>query len=212
MDFPEQVIAYAEEPLTRQIILSMLKDYKRPYDKISELVKKGMLIPVKRGIYAPGPKLKIPGPEPMLLANHILGPSYVSMETALSHWGMIPEKVFEITSVTIRASKTYRTQTGRFSYIHLPLPYYAFGIQQVALTQKQTVLIASPEKALCDKIICTPGLLLRSISRTLKTLTEDLRIDEDSLRKLDLNQIRAWRNNAPKNESIDILVRTIQQL
>jgi len=85
------------------------------------------------------------------------------MESALSHWGLIPERVYEISSVTTQNSKIYKTSVGRFSYIHVPLPYYSFGIQQVELTKKQRVMMATPEKALCDKIITTPGILLRSI-------------------------------------------------
>ena len=82
MEFNDAIQEYAEEPITRQLILSLLRDYKRPYDKINELVKQDILTPVKRGIFVPGPRLKMAGPEPFLLANHILGPSYISRESA----------------------------------------------------------------------------------------------------------------------------------
>ena len=163
MDFREAIREYEEQPITKQLLFDLLKEYKRPYDKITELVKQGILAPVKRGIYVPGPNLNVIIPESFLLANHLLGPSYISMESALSHWGLIPERVYEISSVTTQNSKIYKTSVGRFSYIHVPLPYYSFGIQQVELTKKQRVMMATPEKALCDKIITTPGILLRSI-------------------------------------------------
>lgn len=162
MEFLEAIRDYAEQPITKQVILDLLKDYKRPYDKIAELVKQGILVLVRRGVYIPGPKLNIAKPEAFLLANHLLGPSYVSLESALSYWGFIPEKVYETSSVTTQKSAVYQTAAGRFSYIHIPLPYYSFGIQQVELTKKQTVLMATPEKALCDKIIATSGIILRS--------------------------------------------------
>jgi hypothetical protein len=209
MEFRESIQAYAEEPLTRQIVLDLLKDYQRPNDKINELVKNGDLTAVKNGLYIPGPKSKITGPEPFLIANHLRGPSYVSMETALSYWGMVPERVYETSSVTIKNSKTYTTPAGRFRYFHAPLPYYSFGIKSVALTAKQVVLVASPEKALCDKIVMTPGILLRSTKQTHAFLVEDLRIDEDMLMKLDRKEIASWASNAPKGSSIHMLTKTL---
>lgn len=212
MDFREAIQPYAEEPLTLQVLLDLLKEYKRPYDKINELVKKGMLLPVKKGFYIPGPGLGIARPESFLVANHLWGPSYVSLETALSYWGCIPERVFEISSVTIKKSKTYKTPVGRFSYFHTPLPYYAFGVKSIRLTARQTVLIASPEKALCDKIVLTSGVFLRSIRSTEEFLREDLRIDEEALSKLNREEIESWIAEAPKKTSLQMLIRTLNTL
>jgi hypothetical protein len=212
MEFTEAIQQYAEEPLTKQLILGLLKEYSRPYDKINELVKQDVLRLVKRGIYISGSKLKLAGPEPFLLANHILGPSYISLETALSHWGLIPEQVYEISSVTVCNSKTYTTSAGRFSYTHLISPYYSFGIQQLQLTKRQTVLIASPEKALCDKIITTSGLLFRSSKQVMAFLLEDLRIDRAALHSLNHQEISQWIIDAPKKDSLNTLVKTLQQL
>jgi hypothetical protein len=192
--------------------MDLLKDYQRPFDKISELVKQGTLQPVKRGIFVSGPNLNMAKPEPFLIANHLLGPSYVSLESALSYWGLIPEKVYETSSVTTRNSKVYKTPIGRFSYTHVALPYYAFGIQRVALTKKQTVMFATPEKALCDKIITTSGLLLRSIKQVMWLLIDDLRIEEQALRNLDVNEISRWIVDAPKKSSLDLLVKTLKEV
>ena len=101
---------------------------------------------------------------------------------------------------------------GRFSYTHLPLPYYTFGIKQVALTPKQLVLMASPEKALCDKIISTSGILLRSTRQVRELLTNDLRMENEDLKKLNVDEIDKWVIDAPKNASIVILVKTIKEL
>ncbi len=212
MDFKEAVRNYAEQPISRQILLDLLKEYKRPYDKISELVRQGVLILVKRGIYIPGPNLNIVKPEAFLIANHLWGPSYISLETALSHWGLIPERVYEVSSITSQSSKKYKTPIGRYSYTHVPLPYYSFGIKKVELTKKQVVLLASPEKALCDKIITTSGLILRSSRQVMELLTEDLRIERDVLRNLNKNEISNWIINAPKKASINILLKTLKEI
>jgi hypothetical protein len=134
------------------------------------------------------------------------------METALSHWHLIPERVYETTSMTTEESKVYKTPVGRFSYHHLPLPYYSFGIRRIELTKKQSVLIASPEKALCDKIVATSGVLLRSVKQTKEFLLDDLRIEEDELRKLNTVEINTWLTDAPKKESLHMLVKTLSAL
>jgi hypothetical protein len=211
-EFKEIVRPYAEEPLTKQIILNLLKGYKRPYDKIHELVKKGELIQLKRGIYIPGPKVNVEKPGSFLLANHLWGPSYISLETALSYWGLIPERVFEITSITLKIAKTYKTPVGRFSYLHAELPYYAFGIERVQLTKKQAVLMATPEKALCDKIVMTPGVFLRSAKQVWEFLIEDIRIEEETLQRLKIEEIRAWLEEAPKRSSLHMLVKTLEKI
>lgn len=212
MVFKDAVLEYAEEPLTRQIMMDLLKEYKRPNDKINELVKRGELTTVKKGLYVPGPAINIIKPEPFLIANHLWGPSYVSLEAALSYWGLIPERVYEISSVTIKTTKTYKTSVGRFSYFHTPPPYYSFGIKSVSLTSRQVALIASPEKALCDKIVMTSGIFLRSSRQVQEYLIDDLRIDEDALRKLDLKAISSWTGDAPKKSSLAMLVKTISEL
>ncbi|SDE95983.1 type IV toxin-antitoxin system AbiEi family antitoxin domain-containing protein [Chitinophaga filiformis] len=212
MSFRDDIQKYAEEPLTRQLIMNLLKEYKRPNDKINELVKKGELTTIKKGLYVPGPKMDIRRPEPFLIANHLWGPSYISLETALSYWGLIPERVYEISSVTIKTTKTYKTAIGRFSYFHISLPYYSFGIQSVSLTPKQVVLIASPEKALCDKIVMTSGISLRSSKQVQEFLIDDLRIDEETLGKFDLNEISSWIGEAPKKSSLEMLIKTLKVL
>jgi len=92
----QNIQSLSEQPLKTELLLHLLKEYRRPYDKINELVKQGMLLQVKRGLYIPGPNLKTQVPEPFLLANHLYGPSYVSMDSALFYWGMIPEKFLKL--------------------------------------------------------------------------------------------------------------------
>lgn len=212
MELRKVAKGFGDAPLSRQLILGMLSDYKRPNDKISEWLKSGELLSVRRGLYIPGPESDLPVPVPFLTANHLRGPSYVSLETALSYWGFIPERVYEITSVTTKTSKKYSTPAGRFNYQFLPTPYYSFGIESIALTSKQTALIASREKAVCDKIILTSGVILRSISQTKDFLLEDMRMDENLLRKLDTSIIYSWLNDAPKKNSLEMLIKTLNEL
>ena len=210
--FSELIQPYAEEVLTRQVMLSLLKDYKRPNDKINELVKNGQLTMLKKGMYIPGAKLNIARPEPFLVANHLWGPSYVSLEAALSYWGLIPERVYEISSVTLKNTKTFTTEVGRFSYQHANVPYYSFGIRSIELSPKQVALIASPEKAICDKVIMTTGIFLRSKRQAKAFLLEDLRLDEEKLKELNLDEIEQWLAHAQKASSLDIMIKTLRLL
>ena len=113
---------------------------------------------------------------------------------------------------TAELSKKYKTPRGRFSYRVMPSPYYSFGTISIELSPGQVAIIATPEKALCDKILTTAGLALRSTTQTLRFLLEDLRIDKESLRKLKLKELRSWIEDAPKKESLSMLVKTLEKL
>jgi len=212
MDINQTIANHSEQPITRQLLKSWLKEYKRPNDKISALKSEGLLTSVKRGIYIAGPKSHAGRPENPLLANHLLGPSYVSVDSALSFYGLIPERVYSITSMTTKASRAFDTPIGLFTYIQLPLPYYAFGINMVRLTNEQYAMIASPEKAICDKIINTSGLTLRSVSNAGNYLLDNLRIDEEILKTLNIQMMREWLSDAPKKESLNFVIKLIESL
>lgn len=212
MDFRKRVKEYAEAPISRHLILELLSDYQRPNDKISELLKRRELISIRRGLYITGPKMDLPTPEPFLIANHLRGPSYVSLESALSYWNMIPERAYEISSVTIKTSKLYKTPIGRFSYQQLKTPYYSYGIKNIVYSPKQTMLVASPEKALCDKVVLTPKIYLRSIKQTREFLMEDLRMDSEVLKTLDTKVMGLWIKNAPKKSSLKMIIKTLIEL
>ena len=212
MNFRKMVKKYAEAPISRHLILELLSDYQSPNDKISELLKSKELISIRRGLYIVGLKMDLPSPEPFLIANHLRGPSYVSLESALSYWNMIPERAYEISSVTIKTSKLYKTHVGRFSYQQLKIPYYSYGIKNIEYSPKQTMLVASPEKALCDKVVLTPKIILRSIKQTREFLIEDLRMDSEILSSLDTKVIELWIKNAPKKSSLKMLIKTLIEL
>jgi hypothetical protein len=212
MRFRNKIKKYVQAPMTHQLVMDVLVEYRRPNDKISELIKNGELLALRRGLYVPGPELDLSIPELFLIANHLRGPSYISLESAFSYWGMIPERVVEVSSVTLKTSKKYETPIGRFSYQHLSSPYYSFGLNSVLLAPMQQALMASREKALCDKVILTPGILLRSVSQTRDFLLEDLRMDENSLQNLNLEAIYSWIEDAPKKNSLSMLVKTLEAL
>ena len=212
MEIAQLIGKHFDQPLPHQLLMSWLKGYKRPNDKIQGLKVKGILEPLKKGLYIAGPMVTDKRPNNFLVANHLLGPSYVSLETALSNHGLIPERVYEIASITTKASRSFKTVLGMFTYTRLSVPYYSFGLQMLRLPSNQYTMIASPEKALCDKIVTTSGLTLRSISNAHDLLLEDMRMDESVLKDLNTIMIREWIPDSPKKESLLMIVKMIEQL
>lgn len=209
----KKIKPYSEVPLSRRFLLNLLKDYKRPNDKISNLIKKNHLISLKRGLYMVGPEIDLPSPNQYLIANHLNGPSYITLESALSYWNMIPERVYEISSATLNNAKVYKTSRALFKYYKLTTPYYSYGIKTVNISSKQSILIATPEKAICDKIILTQNVNLRSVKQSIKFLIEDLRIsDIDTLKSLDTKIIGLWIAKAPKSSSLKMFLKSLKKL
>lgn len=209
MRFQNKIKDLHNVTIPRHLILNLLAEYKSPNDKISELLKSGDLIALKKGYYLLGNIEK--QPEPYLIANQLYGPSYVSLESALSYWSMIPERVYEICSVTMKTSKIFSNKIGRFSYSQLPFPYYSFDIKNIEIAKNQMVLIASVEKALCDKIILTSGVFFRSLKQVHNFLIDDLRIEFDEIKKLDYNKIKTWMEDIPKKSSIQLLIKYLEK-
>lgn len=109
-------------------------------------VKKGHLIMLRRGLY-----LLVEegvGLDRMILATKLYQPSYVSMEMALNFYGIIPEAVFTVTSVTTRKTKQFNTQLGNFSYQKIKKE--AFGGYETKRNGRISFNVALPEKAMVD--------------------------------------------------------------
>ncbi|TVQ10407.1 MAG: hypothetical protein EA364_12530 [Balneolaceae bacterium] len=88
--------------------------------------------------------------EPFLYytANGLYRPSYVSMETALSRYGFIPEGVFQITSCTTLKTNSFSTPVGTFSYRHIkPALFFGYHLEQ---WNNRSYAIAEPEKTIID--------------------------------------------------------------
>ena len=210
MSLVQSIQEYASYPIPHHVMNWLLRSYQQPNDKIQYLIKDGTLEKVKKGLYIAGPKITNCKPDPFLLANHILGPSYVSLESALSYHELIPERVYEVTSVTTKAARSFNVPMGRFSYARLPLPYYSYGIRSVG-PQDRRFLIASPEKALLDKIITTTGVEFRSRISAMTWLENYMRIDISALDMLDLDKMETWAKGSPKEDSLLQMIKTLRR-
>lgn len=176
-------------PFRHSTLLSYLDNYKNPNDKIKLMIKNKEITRVKQSLYVLGDIYRDKSVSKGLLANLIYGPSYVSMDYALSFYGLIPERVYEISSMTTKMVKDYDTPFGRFTYIKSPTCIYSKGITIEQNKDGTSFMIASLEKALCDKLIFTKKLGITSVSAMSEYLIDDLRIDVDALNGFDLDVV-----------------------
>ncbi len=146
-------------------VLAGLADWK---GKIARMLGRGELVSLRRGLYASRRDL-----DPRCLAGPIYGPSYVSFETALAWHGMIPEGVAEILSATTKRPVAFENDYGRFRYLTIPKAVYPVGIQRVTESDLP-FLLASPTKALADRIAREPGF--RSMADVARWL-EGMRVE-----------------------------------
>ena len=201
------------EEFDYQRLLDGLKEYSRPRDKITDMLRKKMLIRVKKGIYVFG-ETYARGPfSREILANLIYGPSYISLDYALHYYALIPERVEAVTSVTLGRSRRFSTPVGLFVYRMIPMEAYQIGMEQVELERGRSFLIATPEKALADKVREDRGTGIRTRKEMRSYLLDHLRIDPEGLRKLDPDRLAAIlsRYHSPKIEALAEVVRHLSR-
>ncbi|MBV9575107.1 MAG: hypothetical protein JO149_00615 [Gammaproteobacteria bacterium] len=178
------------EEIDYQFLLSMLSEYARPRDKISEWLKSGELIRVKKGLYVFGKQISQTSYSLEVLANLIYGPSAISLNYALSFYGLIPERVTTITCITNKRNKKFSTPVGEFTYQYLNPLKYPIDIELFESSKQKHFLIASPEKALCDHLYLTDkSIQISTLDEIDKYLFYDLRIDETILQKFKMNKL-----------------------
>lgn len=167
------------------------KEYSQPIQKINSMVKKGELIQLKKGVYSFCEDYRKHSLNLIATANILYKPSYVSFEYALSFHGLIPERVYTITSASTSRNKEFETPLGRFSYTKVPLRAYPLGINWMYDKNDGGYMIATAEKALCDKIYSDKRVSNIKKDEIESYLEDDLRIDMDSLKSLDSKLI--WK-------------------
>lgn len=166
-------------------------------------IKNGLLIRLRQGYYT-FPEYKNKPDFVLYFANRIYRPSYVSLHTAMAFYGMIPEAVVQVTSVTSLKTASFNNDFGEYVYksIHQKL---MFGYDLKPVADRWTLQLASPEKALIDLLYLYP------FYNTGQAL-ENLRLDEDFLqddldRKLLEKYTLKIKNNALENR-VQLLINT----
>jgi predicted transcriptional regulator of viral defense system len=152
-------------------ILSRADIFKITKDQVSDVqlsgwVKKGLLIKPKNGIFLLKDNQNI---NPFMLANKLFAPSYVSLETALYYYGLMPDVAATTTCVTTKKTRRFEFNNQIFSYQKIKNSLF-FGYQQIRESD-WGFLIAVPEKAILDYFY------LNFQNLKSKDSWQDLRID-----------------------------------
>ena len=163
--------------------------------QLSRFASAGQLTQLRNGLYTLS-EYKIM--DPLILAEPLRQPSYVSLETALNYHGLIPDIPAEITSVSTRRTKSFNTQFGKYSYKSVKRELF-FGYKYITTNENLGMgyKIAEPEKALLDYLY-------------LNTQVED--IDELRLRSDELNLAKLNRYSEPYTRRVKKLIKKVRQL
>ena len=198
-------------PVQTGTLASCFGDISAPIKKIHSLEKDGQLIRLKRGLYVVSDEVSRKPINVRLCANHIYGPSYVSLQWALRWYGLIPERVFSMTSITTKRTRMFENSLGRFTYYQVKPDYFSIGIRSVE-EDGVYCLMASPEKALCDTILYDSYLPSQSVKRLEQYLEEDIRFDMDVLRDFDASIIEACAQAGRKEQILNNLIKIIKKI
>ncbi len=202
MEFAEILEIVGEEPVFETGLLMAGNANRRDiHRQLSRWTQAGKIYQLRRGLYGLAPPFQKVNPHPFLVANRMLPASYVSLQSALAYYGMIPEYVPVTTSITTMRPNHWETPLGIFNFRHIQVDFFN-GYRLEGIDERQQAFIASPEKALLDLIYLESG------GDTLDYLTE--------LRLGNLNQLdwQILKNLAGRIEKPKLLraVAALQKL
>ena len=175
--------------VTYEMLKESLTDYRAKDNKIKRMADNKEIIKLTRNLYETNKNT--PG---YVVANAIYSPSYLSFDYALAYYGLIPEAVYTCTSATFGKGKKklYKNDFGTYTYRDVPTHIYPYGLQ-IFQEQDYSYVMATPEKALCDKLYTLKVVRNKKVMYDL--LFNDLRIDMDVLKQLDFNVLYTLCDN-----------------
>lgn len=197
-------------PVSTSALSSLFSEIKAGNQKVRNLELSGKVIRLKKGLYVVDPSVSRVALSTELIANHIYAPSYVSMSSALRYYGLIPETVYAIQSMTIKHTRSFETPIGRFDYTFINREAFHIGITSIN-KQSYAFLMATPEKALCDLIANSPQVNLRYAKDVEVYLEDDIRMDIDDFRNMDISVFEHYAEVGKKAGSIQSLIKYLKK-
>ena len=200
----EKLLKAESSYLTTEYVRALYSSLKMPKNKITNLVKNGDLVKVRRGLYSHGKNYDRPYSK-SVLSGMIYGPYAISFEYALSQHGLIPERVETVTSICFKRDKRFETEVGTFQYKYISKELYPLGINYYQ-TELGNYFMASAEKALCDMVYFQK---ISSVESARIYLLESLRIDKEQLQKLNLEMLLLLEKSYQR-QSVQFIVDAIR--
>lgn len=161
-------------------------------NQLSRWRRQGLIVKLKKGLYVLNEYDRRIVPSRVFLANQLYPPSYVSTEYALGFYDLIPEKVVDVTSVTVKKTRKIKNMFGTFVYQHISLKAFK-GLTQIKDENGYNIFIAVPEKAVVDFIYLN---LYRFRKDSLDIFEESFRFQNvEILRKKRLIEFASYFSN-----------------
>ena len=142
----------------------------------------GEILRLNPGLFVLSPPYRKSEPHPFVLAGMLHAPSHISLESALAHHGLIPEAVYQVSSVTLGRSREFSTPLGVFNFRRVPTRAPRAGVEAVEVARNAWAFIAEPLRAIADAVYLNKDITWNR--NGLGYLTESLRIEEDDIRSL----------------------------
>ncbi|MDO4496734.1 MAG: hypothetical protein Q4B58_02710 [Bacteroidales bacterium] len=197
-------------PISTQTVASLFPELEAGNQKVRSLEAAGKVIRLKKGLYVVDPKISRVPLSTELIANHLYAPSYVSMQTALRYYGLIPEAVYTTQSMTLKHTRSFDTPIGRFEYQMMSREAFHIGVTSIN-KQSYAFLMATPEKALCDLIANSPKVNLRYLKDVETYLEEDIRMDMEDFLRMDVTLFERYAQVGKKANSIATLIKYLKR-
>jgi predicted transcriptional regulator of viral defense system len=157
MEFESLLKIVGDEPVFETgLLLAGNIDQNDVRRQLSRWTKTGRIIQLRRGLYTLATPYQKVRPHPFTVANRMVRGSYVSCQSAMAYFGIIPEYVPTTISVSASRPAKWTTKLGNFTFRHIKSEFL-FGYSQEELGDGQRAFVATPEKALLDLIYLTPG-------------------------------------------------------
>ena len=142
----------------------------------------GEILRLKRGLFVLGPPYRKTGPHPFVVAAVLHSPSHISLESALWYHGLIPEAIYQVSSVTINRSREFHTPLGVFGFRRVPMRHPRAGVEAVEVARNAWAFVASPLRAISDAVYLNKQITWKGDG--IAYLTDSLRIEEEDLHAL----------------------------
>lgn len=190
MDYDSLLTLVGEEPVfNSSLLLAGNMDPRLLRIQLSRWMRSGKILQIRRGLYSIAPPFQKNRPHPFLVANRLQKASYVSLQSALSFYGLIPEVVNLVTSVSTGRPGRVETPLGIYDFRHIKTDLLS-GYQMIEFGG-QSALVATPEKALLDLIYFQPA------GDSIAFL-EELRLQNTEKINTDLLKMQSEKFNSPK--------------
>jgi len=154
---------------------------------VHRAVQAGEILRLKPGLYLLDRHYRRSEPHPFQIAALLHYPSHISLESALSWHRLIPEAVYQVSSVTVQRSRTFTTPLGVYTFQRVPARMPRAGVEAVQVARDTWAFIASPLRAIADMLYLDKTVTWKKDG--LSWLEESLRIDEEDLRQIAFTDI-----------------------